>query len=534
MRAARLLAIATVAGAALLLAAAGSPRGIKEGGTFRVAACITCISFIDPAFYAVTNESVLLDPACGTLMAYPDRPFPAGARLAPSLAEADPVVSRDGRTYTFTVRKDARFSTGALVTAEAFKHALERILTPAMDTGDSSWLDIVGARKMLAGKATALDGAVARGTTLILRLTKRVVDLPIRTAALCAVPPTLPADPEGAKAPLPSAAPYYVAEYVPNQRLVLERNRFYRGERPHHVDRFVADLAADRSEAFDQVASGTVETTIPGVIFDRGAELAQRYGVNRSQFFVVRGSGVRVFHLNMSRPLFRNNPKLRQAVNFAVDRKALAREVGYLAETPTDQYLVPGIPGYREERIYPLKGPNLLRARALAKGHTRGGKAVLYTLPFPVDVAQAQILQRNLEAIGLKVEVKQFVPRLLFEKLATPEEPFDIARVRYGLDLNPDPSFLNILFDGRTIGVPGFYNYSYFNSPKYNRLLDHASQLPPGKERYRAYGELDVQLSRDAAPAMPAAVMNAFTFVSTGVGCIVSNPYLDLTAVCLK
>ena len=54
------------------------------------------------------------------------------------------------------------------------------------------------------------------------------------------MPPNLPADPEGAKAPLPSAAPYYVAEYVPGERLVLERNRFYKGERPHHVTRFVA------------------------------------------------------------------------------------------------------------------------------------------------------------------------------------------------------------------------------------------------------------------------------------------------------
>ena len=147
-------------------------------------------------------------------MALPDKPFPDGARLAPSLAEAEPIVSANGRTYTFTIRKDARFSTGAPVTALAFKHAMERILNPAMDTGDANWLEMVGAKKMLAGKTTTLDGALARGRTLILRLTTRVRDLPERTANLCAVPPSLPADPEGARAPLPSAAPYYVSEYV--------------------------------------------------------------------------------------------------------------------------------------------------------------------------------------------------------------------------------------------------------------------------------------------------------------------------------
>jgi ABC-type transport system substrate-binding protein len=525
-----LLAILAVAGASLLVAADGAPRGIKEGGTFRVALEFGAFSGIDPALLNLT-AAITLDPACGTLMAYPDKPFPAGARLSPSLAKADAVVSANGRIYTFVIRKDARFSTGAPVTALAFKHALERSLNPAMDTGDSSWLQVVGAKKMLAGKTTNLDGAVARGRMLILRLTKRVRDLPDRTTSLCAVPPSLPADPEGARAPLPSAAPYYVAEYVPGQRLVLERNRFYRGERPHHVARIVADLAADRNVAVDQVMSGAVETMQPprGIV-ERAAELVQRYGVDKSQLFFMPGAGVRVFHLNTSRPLFRNNPRLRQAVNFAVDRKALAREAGLLAETPTDHYLLPGTPGYRNERIYPLTGPDLRRAQALAKGHTRSGKAVLYTGTSPIDVAQAQILQQNLRQIGLELEIKQF-PGNLFEELAKPGEPFDIGRVRWFV--SPSPASLLDLFDGRTIGQPGNQNWSYFNSPKYNRLLDRAGALT-GQARYRAYAELDRLASKELAPGIPTAVVNAPTFVSAKVGCIVLNPWLDLTAVCLK
>ena len=245
-----------------------------------------------------------------------------------------------------------------------------------------------------------------------------------------------------------------------------------------------------------------------------------------------------MFHLNTSQPLFRKNPKLRQAVNYAVDRKALAREAGVLAggvfvEPPTDQYLLPHFPGYRNTRIYPLKGPDLRTARKLAKGHTRGGKAVLYTSTSLGDVARAEILKRNLKAIGLELEVKQFPAGLILEKLATPGEPWDIGRVLWFVP--PDPAYLNSLFDGRTIGQPESINYSYFNSPKYNRLLDRASRLT-GEERYRAYGELDVQLSRDAAPAIPVSATNFFTFVSPRVGCVVLNGFgnLALTAVCLK
>jgi ABC-type transport system substrate-binding protein len=144
----------------------------------------------------------------------------------------------------------------------------------------------------------------------------------------------------------------------------------------------------------------------------------------------------------------------------------------------------------------------------------------------------AQILQRNLAAIGLELEVKQFPGGAgLFGRLATPGEPFDLGRVRWFF--GGDPSILGFLFDGRTIGTPASKNYSYFDSPKYNRLLERASRLT-GRKRYRAYGALDVQLSRDAAPAIPVSIVNALTFVSARVGCVVVHPFLDFAAVCLK
>ena len=142
-----------------------------------------------------------------------------------------------------------------------------------------------------------------------------------------------------------------------------------------------------------------------------------------------------------------------------------------------------------------------------------------------------EILKRNLKAIGLELEIKQIPNLLRFEKLTTPGEPFDLARVRWFVD--PDPGYLKLLFDGRTIGQPGSINISYFDSPTYNRLLDRAQRLT-GEERYRAYGELDVRLSRDAAPAIPFAVFNERAFVSGRTGCVVMNPGLDLTAICLK
>ena len=60
---------------------------------------------------------------------------------------------------------------------------------------------------------------------------------------MCAVPPSLPIDPEG-RAEIPAAGPYRVAEYRPDERIVLRRNRFYGGRRPHFVEGFDVDLRA--------------------------------------------------------------------------------------------------------------------------------------------------------------------------------------------------------------------------------------------------------------------------------------------------
>jgi ABC-type transport system substrate-binding protein len=531
----RTAAAAFVLLAALALAGTSQPRNVKEGGTFRVGLDAGYITAVDPALLGPWYQ--LVRPACGTLMAYPDKRLPAGLVLAPELAERDPAVSADRKTYTFTIREDARFSTGSRVTARDVVHTLERILDPNMrSTYAVDFADIVGARKMLAGRTTKLEGAIARGRKLVLRLMKPVPDLPARTTELCVVPASLPPDPEGAKAPLPSAAPYFVAQFASGGRIVLERNRFYRGKRPHHVDRIDIDLAADPATLIDDVASGKIEYAPAGPWFGgRERELIRRYGVNKSQLFVLPALETHMFFLNVSRPLFRNNIALRRAVNFAIDREALVEtEINPFVETPTDQYLPPTMPGFRNAGIYPLKGPDLRRARALAKGHTQSGKAVLYTCTEPFCIAPAQILQQNLMKIGLDVRIKTFPIGVQFQKMETLGEPFDIGRIWLFGSYNDPAQFVSI-FDRRNIGrhTPDAVNFSRFDSPKYNALIDEAGRLT-GPARYRAFGDLDIRLARDAVPAIPYASFNEFTLVSPNVGCVVPNPSLDLTAVCLK
>lgn len=469
-------------------------------------------------------------------MTTPDKPLPAGLRVVPEIATDYPKVTNRRRTYTFTIRQRVRFSTGAPVTARSFAHTINRILHPTMKSPyASSFEEVVGAHDVMEAKAATASGIVASGNTLTVRLTRPVGDFLTRLLDLCVVPENTPIDPEGAKAPVPGAGPYYVAEYIAGRRVVLERNRFYFGTRPRHVDRFVIDLTSPRETILDRVERGELDYALvpPQDFADRAEVLRRKYGVNRSRFFVMPANNLRMFVLNTQGPLFGNNVKLRQAVNFAVDRKALLRERGPLAGYLTDQYLPPRLPGFRNEHIYPLKAPDIAKARVLARGNLRGGHAVLYVPSQPIGIAQGEIVRQNLKRMGLDVEIKQFPGPVLFQKLATRGEPFDIGWIGLN-DISPDGSLLNFLFDGRKIGQPGYGNYSYFDSRQYNRRLEAASRLPVGPDRNRAYGELDVDIAKNAAPAIAYAYDNTFTLVSQRTGCVIVKPELDLAAVCLK
>jgi len=516
-------------------AAQGSPGGaLREGGTFRVV--LVNLDYIDPALSYSPQGWALLDTTCARLMAYPDKPPPAGFRIVPEVAAGPPRVSQDRKTYTFRLRSGFRFSDGTPVRASAFARAINRTLSPAVTSPGAQYTqDIVGAEDVQAGRASAAAGVIARGNRLVVRFKRSVPDFPARTTMpfFCAVPPTLPSDREGVGA-FPAAGPYYVAEYRPGERVLLRRNRFYRGKRPHHVDRFEVDLKGSAFELPDKIERGDADWgyILSPIAFDPARRLAEKYGVNKSQFYVKPGLTFRMFVLNTSRPLFRNNPKLRRAVNFAIDRAALVRAVSTpLSGRLTDQYLPPTMPRFRDARIYPLSRADLRRARALAKGNTRSGKAVFYVPAVPPALTVAQLVKQQLAKIGLDVEVKPIPFPAFAGRLSARDEAFDMGGPLFWAADYFDPySYINLLLDGQFIGE---VNASHFDSAKYNKLMRRAARLD-GEARYRVYSELDVRLARDAAPLVAIDYFNEPTLVSKRVGCVVLRPSLDLTAVCLK
>jgi peptide/nickel transport system substrate-binding protein len=496
----------------------------RQGGTLRI---VTVGEFRtpDPAITPAGpgGWGPLWYGLCATLMAFRDLPAPSGRTVEPEAAVAPPSVSRDGRTYTFIVRRGLRFSDGTPLTAKNFAHALGRVRDPAMRSAGASLFSDV-------------ENVDASRRRLVIKLRKPSGDLPMRLALqyACPVPLNFPVDPAGVEL-TDGSGPYYIAGKEPGKQLVLERNRYYRGTRPRVVDRVVITFSGDLASNIAEVAEGRADILATEIAAEYRDDLARRYGVNKSQFFRTRGWSIRTIAFNTSRPLFRNNAPLRKAINLALDRTALG------GEGATDQILTHWMPGWVDHRNYPLAGPKLRLARDLAKGSLRTGKAVLWAAPGPARPLReaadhAEVIRRNLEEIGLEVEVQTLSNAVADTRASIPGAPYDMILRTWVLNY-PDPADLIIrLLGGENASKPaGNTNHAYFDVSLYNRRMAAADRLA-GPARARAFSELDRDIMVNAAPWAPLFEGSSTLFVSTRVGCLKTHPVfrLDYAAVCVR
>ena len=404
---------------------------------------------------------------------------------------------------------------------------------------------IVGYQAYVTGKARGLSGVHARGRTLTIRLSHPDGAFLANLAggAACAVPVGTPAVPGGLD-DVPSAGPYYIASYTPRQQIVLRRNPNYHGDRPHRFDQIVLALGVDSARAIAEIESGKADYALGPAPRDAGPRLESKYGpgseaakAGHQQYFVSEANGARYLHMNTSRPLFAQL-RLRRAVSYAIDRTALAAQGRRFAEvnpfnagSPTDDFIPPSIAGAPRVGVYPLR-PDLRRAKRIA-GHIHA-TAIMYTPDVPPWLQEAEIVRRDLQPLGIDVDVKEFPLGEFYARITRRGEPYDLAVSGWGFG-STDPAQVFAPFDGSTIRAANNTDFSYFDDPAFDRKLRTAAALS-GPNRYRSYGRLDLELVRDLVPAAAFATDASRDFFSARIGCQVYQPVygMDLAALCLR
>jgi len=318
----------------------------------------------------------------------------------------------------------------------------------------------------------------------------------------------------------PSGGPYYIASRSVGRQIVLKRNRYYHGKRPANPDTMIINVNTNLDQSLLQVRRGEVNYDLGGLPSSAPAQLAKDFGVNRSRFFVNQLVETDYVALNTSRATFRQLA-LRKAANYAVDRPAMLRQRGAYAGKRTDQILPPGMGGFRDVKVYPMQGSNYSRAKALAGN--KCGSIRLDTTTSAVGQALGQVLKYNFTQMGCNVNIKLFQGFQLYVADGTKGEPFDAAIAGWNQDY-PDPyDFIDILLNGQNIHAANNNNLAYLNVPKVNRLMAAANRKI-GSARYRAYGNLDILLTKSYAPWAAYDNRNVREFVSSKTGGYVFQP----------
>jgi peptide/nickel transport system substrate-binding protein len=525
----------------------GGTTNAPQGGVLK-AAWHGGIDFIDPAL-AYYQESWQIEyVTCVKLLNYPDATAPAGYQIQPEAASAMPAISSDGLTYTFTVPAGKyKFDTGEPVTAQTFADTLKRDLDPKQVSPFVSFVGstIKGASTWKGGSAP-LAGVQVSGDQLILHLTKPNATLvaEMATPFMCAVPKNTPVNSKGVTS-IAGAGPYYISSYTPNQSLVLKRNKFYHGPRPHNLSEIdFTQFAIDQNQGILETKSGQLDYCPDCVTAAQSFQLNQQFGAGNpsgtEHFYISPLIEVNYYALNTANKALAN-PLVRQAINYAIDRTGMTKQLGYKAGVPTDKYLPPQLPGAsQEQNIYPMQ-PDLAKAQALmtqAKG--QGVTTPINVLVYSTQACQSctnrmALLTQELKPLGINVKVKYFQRSVQFQEEGVKGTPNDIADEGWLADF-PDPyDFLNILLSGHSILSKNGDNFAYFNDASFNNQLD-AAALKTGADRAQAYGSIATDMAKTQAPWAAWSNQTNYDFFGPAVGCALYQPTygMDYASLCLQ
>ena len=198
---------------------------------------------------------------CGGLMTYPAAAAAGGLQARTRPRGRLPEDHERRQDVYVHDPEGVRFSTGAPVTARSFAHTINRLLNPAMRfVLAQDYADIVGAQKVIDGKAETASGVIARGDTLIIRLKKPVGRLHRPRDTSLRRPGDDAHRPRGREGSGSGSWSVLRCRIRPRAAVRLERNRFYRGPVPHHVDRFFFDITGvDPATQLDRVDRGELD-----------------------------------------------------------------------------------------------------------------------------------------------------------------------------------------------------------------------------------------------------------------------------------
>jgi peptide/nickel transport system substrate-binding protein len=544
----RLAALAVPVVAMFVIAACGSDDddeggGGKQGGSITLAQT-SQPDFLDPALAYTVNAWEPMWLVYTPPVTYKRAEGREGTELIPGVAEEMPEVSNRDRTYSFTIRRGLKYSNGAAVKASDFEHAIKRVLN--LESGAAPFYEAIdGAEEYAkAGKEDGdISGIETNDQTGEVKVTLKEADgafINVLAMTFAAPVPANTPFKNQTKDPPPGVGPYAITKSVPNREFVLEKNRNFNipGIPKGNIDTLTTKIVKSAERQTQDVINGRLDYMQDPPPADMLPEVRSTYNDRYEEHTTV---STYYFFMNAQEKPF-DKKEVRDAVNYAVDSKALARLFGGRLE-PACNFLPPNLAGYKKIEPCPWGDPNgpgdVEKARNLIdQAGEKGTDVTVYTNNDENRPEIGQYYTDLLNKIGLKAKLKVIDGGVYFATVGNDKTKPQTGFANWFQDF-PHPANFFFLIDGKTNQPTNNQNYGRVDDPELNRHIQTV-QSGPGDdpEVQEASAEADKRAVEESLVA-PYGSEKLATFLSERMdfeNCSLFHPvYLnDYSSFCLK
>ncbi|QLQ37715.1 ABC transporter substrate-binding protein [Micromonospora robiginosa] len=503
--------------------------GAAKGGTFTIIR-ETPISHLDPQ-RTYSFAGLMANPLFARYLTTWKDDGKGGLVLVGDLAETPGKnVNNDCKVWEFTIKDGVKFEDGSPITAKEIAYGIARSFDPDLTGGptyiqewladspqfDTKW-DFKKNKTSLPPGLTTPDDK-----TLRFEFAKPRCDLPFAVS----LPTTAPLKPQADtgvnldQKPF-SSGPYKIAKNQVGVQLTLDRNPNWDAKtdpvRHQYPDQFVwtfgptqdaannrviADNGADQSAlAFNSVPPALVAKVAGDPALKSRTLLSPTPSANQ---LVINTQRVK-------------DLKIRQALNYAIDREGLVKALGGQTVAQPMTTLMPSSTiGYKAYDAYPAgANGNPEKAKELLGGQTP--ELVLGAADNTDEQQIAVQLKGNLERAGFKITVRNIPDDAKLDEVKKKNNPWDLYIGNWAADWPSGASILPVLYDGRTIKAEGNSNQSYFNDDAINAEMDRILAMPPA-DQGPEWGKLDERIMKEHAPVVPLYVDVAYNVHGSKAG----------------
>jgi peptide/nickel transport system substrate-binding protein len=383
-------------------------------------------------------------------------------------------ISPDGKTYTFKLRKDVLFQDGTPFNADAVKFNFNRMLDPTFGSPRLSEINLIDDVKVVDDYTVQIHLKQPYSPFLAV-LTDR--------AGMMVSPTAVKKEGKDFSNHPVGTGPYKFVKHVKQGELVVERFDKYWGTKPQ-IKTIVYKPFPDGNTRITNLISGDMDMVNT---FDY-KDVKRVKDASNVKMSSTQALGFQGMQLNTQTAPF-NNKKVRQAMNLAIDRAAIAKVVFYGGVTPANSPFPQSSWAHSDD--FKVQPANVEKAKQLLK--ESGVSDTSFTLkitPTPQEKQLAQMLQSMLQQVGFKMKIEMVEFGTLLEQ--TDNGDFQAARIGWSGRTDPDGNAYS------WFTTKGALNYMKYSNPEVDQLLTQARTISDQAQRKDLYDKTTKILWDDA------------------------------------